>query len=76
MTEDLSQYQLPLLPVPDAVQEAIVRGVVSGDVPAPGDAATFLRSRGELPHAVTRAADGRLLVTPSVSRCCGTAARR
>jgi hypothetical protein len=60
---ELSPYQLPLAPVPPAVEDALGRGAQRGAVPAPSEAAAFLRSAHELGHAVTRAEDGRLVIT-------------
>jgi hypothetical protein len=45
------------------VEDALGRGTRRGAVPAPSEAVAFLGSQHELDHAVTRAEDGRLLVT-------------
>jgi hypothetical protein len=60
---DLSDYRLPLAPVPPDVEDVLGRGTRRGVVPAPSEAAAFLGSQRELGHAVTRAEDGRLFVT-------------
>ena len=60
---DLTRYQLPLAPVPQRVEDAIGRGAQRGALPAASEAAAFLDSQRDLAHAVTRAEDGRLVIT-------------
>ena len=60
---DLTPYQLPLKPMPDAARRAHARGVVREAFPSIEDAPAFLlERRDEFADGVRRAADGTALV--------------
>lgn len=60
---DMEPYMIAMQPIPDRLEKAIAKGVVPGEFPSWSEAGTVFENWERYADRVTRAKDGRVLVT-------------